>query len=82
MLFVKYLLLSAGIGMFVIAVGILACDYSRFISHRRFPLYPGAPAPAPSVRWRTPLALVMLAWAPLVISAAIVILPAGMPRLQ
>ena len=35
MLFVKYLLLSAGIGMFVIAAGILAYDYSLFLAHRR-----------------------------------------------
>jgi regulator of protease activity HflC (stomatin/prohibitin superfamily) len=79
MLFVKYLLLSAGIGMFVIAAGILAYDYSMFLAHRRL-VYPEGttPTPEPSVRWRTSIALVMLAWAPLLISAAIVIVPAGM----
>jgi regulator of protease activity HflC (stomatin/prohibitin superfamily) len=79
MLFVKYLLLSAGIGMFVIAAAILAYDYTLFLAHRRR-LYPEGttPPPEPAVRWRTPLALVMLAWAPLLISAAIVIVPSGM----
>ncbi len=80
MLFVKYLLLSAGIGMFVIAAGILAYDYSLFIAHRRRLVYPEGttPPPEPAVRWRTSVALVMLAWAPLLVSAAIVIVPAGM----
>ncbi len=80
MLFVKYLLLSAGIGMFVIAAAILAYDYSLFVAHRRRLVYPEGttPPPEPTVRWRTSVALVMLAWAPLLISAAIVIVPAGM----
>jgi regulator of protease activity HflC (stomatin/prohibitin superfamily) len=79
MLFVKYLLLSAGIGMFVIAAGILAYDYSLFLAHRRLVYAEGTtPRPEPTVRWRASLAFVMLAWAPLLISAAIVIVPAGM----
>jgi regulator of protease activity HflC (stomatin/prohibitin superfamily) len=80
MLFVKYLLLSVGIGMFVIAAGILAYDYSLFVAHRRRLVYPEGttPPPEPTVRWRTSFALVMLAWAPMLISAAIVIVPAGM----
>jgi regulator of protease activity HflC (stomatin/prohibitin superfamily) len=80
MLFVKYLLLSAGIGMFVIAASILAYDYSRFISHRGRLAYPEGttPPPEPTVRWRISIALVMIAWAPMLISAAIVIVPAGM----
>jgi hypothetical protein len=80
MLFVKYLLLSAGIGMFVIAAGILAYDYSLFLAHRRRLVYAEGttPPPEPTVRWRASLAFVMLAWAPLLISAAIVIVPAGM----
>jgi regulator of protease activity HflC (stomatin/prohibitin superfamily) len=79
MLFVKYLLLGAGVAMFVIAGAILAYDAYLLIAHRRRVFPEGAtPAPEPSVRWRTPLALVMLAWAPLLVSAAIVIVPAGM----
>ena len=82
MLFVKYLLLSVGIAMFVIAAAILAYDAYLFVAYRRRLLHPvegATPAgPEPSVRWRTPVALVMLAWAPLLVSAAIVIVPAGM----
>src|ERR1035441_9926749 len=81
MLFVKYLLLGVGIAMFVIAAAILAYDAYLFIAYRRRLLHPGEETrsrPEPSVRWRTPVALVMLAWAPLLISVAIVIVPAGM----
>jgi regulator of protease activity HflC (stomatin/prohibitin superfamily) len=80
MLFVKYLLLGVGVAMFVIAAAILAYDAYLFIAYRRRLLHPvegTAPEPEPAVRWRTPVALVMLAWAPLLISAAIVIVPAG-----
>jgi regulator of protease activity HflC (stomatin/prohibitin superfamily) len=80
MLFVKYLLLSAGIAMFVIAASILAYDAYLFMAYRRRLLKPVegvTPGPEPAVRWRTPVALVMLAWAPLLVSAAIVIVPAG-----
>jgi regulator of protease activity HflC (stomatin/prohibitin superfamily) len=81
MLFVKYLLLSAGIAMFVIAAGILIYDAYLLIAYRRSLLAPERATPMPpppSVRWRTSVALVMLAWAPLLVSASIVIVPAGM----
>jgi hypothetical protein len=79
MLFVKYLLLSAGIGMFVTAAAILAYDTYLLMSHRRRLVPEGTtPSPEPAVRWRIPTALVMLAWAPILVSAAIVIVPAGM----
>jgi len=81
MLFVKYLLLGSGITMFVIAAAMLAYDAYFFINYHRRLLHPAegiTPGPEPSVRWRIPVALVMLAWAPLLISAAIVIVPAGM----
>lgn len=81
MLFVKYLLLSAGIAMFVIAAAILAYDAYLFIAYRRRvsrAVEGDTPGPEPAVRGRTPVALVMLAWAPLLFSAAIVIVPAGM----
>ncbi|HKM46549.1 MAG TPA: SPFH domain-containing protein [Terriglobales bacterium] len=84
MLLLKYLLLSAGIAMFVIAAGILSYQAYLLIAYhrRRLNFYPQAgtppPGPAPSFRWHTPVALVMLAWAPLLISAGIVIVPSGM----
>ena len=82
MLLLKYLLLSAGIAMFTIAAGVLTYDAYLLIAYqrRRLHLDPanGEPGLAPTVRWRTPVALVMLAWAPLLISAGIVIVPSGM----
>jgi regulator of protease activity HflC (stomatin/prohibitin superfamily) len=82
MLSLKYLQLSAGVAMFVIAAGILTYDAWLLIAWQRKRLHPdpeaGAPGIAPAVRWRTSVALVLLAWAPLVISAGIVIIPSGM----
>ncbi|MGA9805911.1 MAG: SPFH domain-containing protein [Terriglobales bacterium] len=82
MLWLKYLLLSAGIAMFVIAAGILTYDAYLLIAwqRRRSNLDPeaGPPGLSPKFRWRTSVALVMLAWAPLLISAGIVIVPSGM----
>src|SRR5580658_4901241 len=82
MLSLKYLLLSAGITMFVIAAGILSYDAYLLIAWQRKRLHPdpeaGALGAQPSIRWRTSVALVMLAWAPILISAGIVIIPSGM----
>jgi regulator of protease activity HflC (stomatin/prohibitin superfamily) len=86
MLLLKYLLLSAGIAMFVIAAGILIYDAYLFIMYQRRRLNPDPDAGVaglvtvsiPIVRWRTSVAIVMLAWAPLLISAGIVIVPSGM----
>ena len=82
MLLLKYLLLSAGIAMFVIAAGILSYDAYLLLAWQRRRLHPdpesGSLGPAPAMRWRTTVALVMLAWAPLLISAGIVIVPSGM----
>jgi len=81
MLLLKYVLLSAGIAMFAIAAGILTYDFYLLLLYRRDRLHPAGdvpPALPPAVRWRTTIALAMLAWAPLLISAAIVIVPAGM----
>src|SRR5262249_47765824 len=80
MLLLKYLLLGAGIAMFVIATGILAYDFYLLIAYRRGRLYPEGAAPlppAPIGRWRISIALAMLAWAPVLISAAIVFVPSG-----
>ena len=87
MLLLKYLLLYAGIAMFVIAAGFLSYDAYLLIMWQRRRLHPDPEAgahegsslgPAPAMRWRTSAALVMLAWAPLLISAGIVIVPSGM----
>ena len=80
MLLLKYLLVGAGVAMFVIAAGILTYDLYLLVAYRRSRLNVSGdspPASAPDVRWRTAIALGMLAWAPLLISAAIVFVPSG-----
>src|SRR5436189_5892931 len=79
MLFLKYLLTSSGIAMMVIAAGILAYDFYLEIRHRQAQATPeAAPTAAPHIRWRTSLALALLAWGPLLIAAGIVVVPSGM----
>src|SRR3989442_2858876 len=82
MLFLKYLLTSGGIAMMVIAAGILAYDFYLEIRHRQAQATPeAAPTAAPHIRWRTSLALALLAWGPLLIAAGIVVVPSGMAGL-
>jgi regulator of protease activity HflC (stomatin/prohibitin superfamily) len=81
MLFLKYLLVTCGFGMLAAAAGILAYDlYFDLLYRRRLSVAAeGAialPPPHP-VRWRTGLALALLAWAPLLIALGIVIVPSG-----
>ena len=79
MLFLKYLLTSGGIAMMVIAAGILVYDFYLEIRHRQAQAMPeAAPTAAPHIRWRTSLALALLAWGPLLIAAGIVVVPSGM----
>jgi regulator of protease activity HflC (stomatin/prohibitin superfamily) len=79
MLFLKYLLMVGGIGMFVVAAAILGYDLYLEIRYRRMMAAGSTPLPpAPRVRWRTAIALVMLAWAPIFIALSIVVVPSGM----
>jgi hypothetical protein len=76
----KYLLLGVGITMFVFAAGLLSHDACLFIFARRARQQAESCATicvSPTAGWRTPVALLMLAWAPLLISAALVIAPVG-----
>jgi hypothetical protein len=82
MLFLKYLLVGAGITMFVVAAGMLTYDLYVLLTYRRARLAPlgdaaALPPSPPAIRWRTTLALGMLAWAPLLVSAAIIFVPSG-----
>ncbi len=79
MLFVKYLLMTGGIGMILVAVGILTYDTYLEVHYRRALAAAGpAPLPPTPMRWRTALALALLAWAPLLLAASIVVVPSGM----
>ena len=69
MLFLKYLLMIGGIGMFVVAAAILGYDLYLEIRYRRMMAAGSTPLPPPPrVRWRTAIALAMLAWAPIFIA--------------
>ena len=78
MLFLKYLLLTGGVGMILMALGILAYDRTMELQYRRAMAGGVAPLPAiPKLRWRTTMALAMLAWAPILIALSIVVIPSG-----
>jgi regulator of protease activity HflC (stomatin/prohibitin superfamily) len=79
MLFLKYLLMAGGIGMILVAVGILTYDLTRELQQRRALMETGAqPASTPlTMRWRTALAFGMLAWAPILLALSIIVVPSG-----
>jgi regulator of protease activity HflC (stomatin/prohibitin superfamily) len=79
MLFLKYLLMMGGIGMLVVAAGILTYDLSMEIRYRRMMAAGTTPLPpVPRLRWRTAAAFAMPAWAPILIALSIVVVPSGM----
>src|SRR5580704_9515361 len=80
MLALKYLLITCGLGMMIAAVGILTYDLYREMLYRRLMETPGgAGSGVPVVlRWRTSLALALLAWGPLLVAFSIVVVPSGM----
>ena len=84
MLALKYLLITGGIGMIAVALGILAYDLYREMLYRRLLQTPGGAVTAAPVvvRWRTSLALGMLAWGPLLLAFSIVVVPSGMAAVR
>jgi regulator of protease activity HflC (stomatin/prohibitin superfamily) len=79
MLTLRYLLITGGVGMMIAAICILTYDLYREMLYRRAMETPGgAVSAAPVVvRWRTSLALAMLAWGPLLMALSIVVVPSG-----
>jgi len=79
MLALKYLLMCGGLGMIVVAIGILSYDLYDEIKYRRMLKIPGASVPSvPKIRWRTSIALALLAWGPILLAFSIVVVPSGM----
>jgi regulator of protease activity HflC (stomatin/prohibitin superfamily) len=81
MLLIKYLLMAVGIAMFGSAAAVLGYDLYLMAMARRAlaQLQPGQAAPEErDVRWRVGVALVVLAWAPILIAMSLVVVPAGM----
>ena len=84
MLTLKYLLIAGGLGMILVAVSILGYDLYREFVYRRLLATPGANPlpPLPQWRWRTSLALALLAWGPILIAFSIVVVPSGMAGIR
>src|ERR1700730_9794353 len=84
MLMLKYLLMTGGLGMIVAAMSILTYDLYREVAYRRALAAAGTMPlpPAPQLRWRTSLALAMLAWGPLLLAFSIVVVPSGMAGIR
>ena len=81
MLFLKYMLMALGIGMFLSSGTILAYDF--YLARFGPAAEPGGATLEPRpLRWRTSLALGMLAWAPLLLALSIVVVPAGMAAVR
>ncbi|MGZ4818057.1 MAG: SPFH domain-containing protein [Terriglobales bacterium] len=78
MLALKYLLLVGAIGMFIAALAIVAYDLYAEVQRRRRALAAGITTESEPLRWRTAVALVAVAWAPLLIALSIVVVPSGM----
>jgi regulator of protease activity HflC (stomatin/prohibitin superfamily) len=84
MLFLKYLLMVGGIAMVAVAAGILAYDIYLEMKYRRALAMSnaGPPPPVPQMRWRSSLALVLLAWGPILLALGIVVVPSGMAGIR
>src|ERR1700726_1964792 len=80
MLALKWVLMGGGLGMILVAVSILGYDLYRELLYRRALAIPGADTvpPLPQWRWRTSVALALLAWGPILLAFAIVVVPSGM----
>ena len=80
MLLLKYLLMSGGVGMMVVAAGMLTYDIYLEVQYRRaMAVATTTPLPpVPHARWRPALALGLLAWGPILFALGIVVVPSGM----
>ncbi len=80
MLFLKYLLMWGGIGMMLVAAGILLYDLYQEMQYRQAVAAagPNPLPPVPQVRWRGALALALLGWGPMLIAFGMVVVPSGM----
>ncbi|HET6177988.1 MAG TPA: SPFH domain-containing protein [Candidatus Sulfotelmatobacter sp.] len=84
MLALQHLLIAGGLGMILVAVSILAYDSYCELLYRRALATPGMGAlpPRPQWRWRTSLALALLAWGPILLALSIVVVPSGMAGIR
>jgi regulator of protease activity HflC (stomatin/prohibitin superfamily) len=79
MILIKYLLLLGGMGMIATAIALLARDLYLITKHKQQLATASGPGPeAPETHWRTPLALALLGWGPILLALGIVVVPSGM----
>ncbi len=80
MLTLKQWLIAGGLGMILTAASILSYDLYRAVLYRRALSTPraGTVAPLPEERWRTSLALVLLAWGPILLALSIAVAASGL----
>lgn len=81
MLALKYLLIAGGLGMILAALSILMYDLYHEVLYRRALAATAGEVvvpPRPELRWRTSLALALLAWGPLLVAFSIFVVPSGM----
>jgi regulator of protease activity HflC (stomatin/prohibitin superfamily) len=77
MLTFKYLLFSIAVALFLGAAGVVFYDLRQsFLGRRRSGESGEAYTPGP-VRWRTTIALALLAWIPLLAAFAVAVIPSG-----
>ncbi|HUI84486.1 MAG TPA: SPFH domain-containing protein [Candidatus Binatia bacterium] len=83
MLALRYLLMTMGVGLLVAGLSVLAYDLWVMFQYRRAVVHgvEGATAPQP-VRWRMTIALIALAWAPMLIALSFVLVPSGMAAVR
>src|SRR5437867_3126427 len=81
MLALRYLLIAGGLGVIFVAASILLYDLYREVLYRRAKAAPegqGVVSTRLEIRWRTSLALALLAWGPLLLAFSIFVVPSGM----
>lgn len=80
MIFLRYLLLWGGVAMIAVAIVLLSRDLYQLLKHTQSRSVEGAApsGPAPAVNWKTPLVFALTAWAPIILSSGIVVVPSGM----
>ena len=77
MLISKYLLMSSGFGMIVVAAGILTYDSRTKPLPRRAAVPAGAAmTQVGNTHWRISIALALLAWGPILIAVSLVLVTA------
>ncbi len=80
MLAFKYLLMTTGVGLLVAGLSLLAYDFWLIVQYKRAAASDTetlTTAPPP-IRWRMSVALIALAWAPMLIALSFVVVPSGM----